>query len=312
MPVSRSRLVAVICVAAVAISFAAIFIRFAQAEAVPALPIAAWRLTLASLVMLPYAWVGHRAEIGRFTRREMGLLAAAGTFLALHFALWIVSLEYTSVASSVVLVTTGPVFVGLGSWLLLGERPSPRLAAGIALAFAGTIIVGWVDLSRGGGHLLGDALALAGATMMASYLMVGRKVRAGHSLIAYTAPVYAIGALVLLLTTVLSGQALLGYSPAAYGWMLAMALVPQLIGHTALNWALRHLSATYVAVSTMAEPLGSGILAYVLLGEAVTLPTLLGGAVILTGIYVASRAELRGAGATEAQKALEESPGALL
>lgn len=292
---SRTRLIGTIGVAAVAISFAAIFIRFAQAEGVRALPIAAWRLTFASAVLLPYAWASRRAEIRRYTGREWRLLLAAGAFLATHFALWIVSLEHTSVASSVVLVTTGPVWSGIGSWLILRERPSRSLAAGIVLALVGTVVVGWVDLSRGGGHLLGDALALAGAVMMASYLMVGRKVRGHHSLVAYTAPVYGIAAAALLLTTVLSGQALLGYPPAAYGWMLAMALVPQLIGHSALNWALRHLSATYVAVSTMAEPVGSGALAYLLLGEAVPLATVVGGAVILGGIYVASRAELGGA-----------------
>jgi len=292
---SRTRLLLAVAAAAVAISFAAIFIRYAQAEGVSALPIAAWRLTFASLVLVPYAWATSRSEMRRYDSRERRQLLAAGTFLALHFALWTVSLEHTSVASSVVLVTTGPVFVGIGSWLLLGERPSRSLAGGITLALAGTVVVGWVDLSRGGGHLLGDVLALSGAVMMAGYLMVGRRVRAAHSLVAYTAPVYAMAALLLVVVTLLSGRRLLGYHAEAYGWMAAMALVPQLVGHTGLNWALRHLSATYVAVTTMAEPIGSGILAYLLLGEAVPLPTIIGGAIILSGIYVASRAELRGA-----------------
>ena len=148
------------------------------------------------------------------------------------------------------LVTTGPVFVGVGSWLFLGERPSRSLALGIAFALAGSVLVGWADLSRGGGRLVGDLLALGGAVMMArATLWSGGACGPAHSLAAYVAPVYALAAVSLLALAVLaSGQPLLGYSSRAYGWLLAMALVPQLVGHSALNWALRHLSATYVAV----------------------------------------------------------------
>ncbi len=293
---SPARLVVSLGAAVIAISFAAIFIRFAQAERVPALSIAAWRLVFASTLLLPYAWATRREEIVRTGRREWTLLAGAGVFLGLHFATWIASLQYTSVASSVVLVTTGPVFVALGSWVFLGERPGRQTAAGIILASIGSAVIGWGDLGRGELHLQGDLLAILGAVMMAGYLMIGRKVRAGRSLVGYTGPVYGASMLTLLVMTLVAGQPLLGFSPAAYGWMLAMALVPQLIGHTMLNWALRHLSATYVAITTMAEPVGSGILAYFIFRESVTVPTLAGGALILAGIYIASRTELAAAG----------------
>lgn len=303
MLVSRMRLLAGLSLGVVSTSFAAIFIRFAQAEGVPALSIAAWRLSLASLLLLPYALARHRGELRRLSGREWRLLAASGAFLGLHFCTWIASLDYTSVASSVVLVTMGPLFVGLGSWLFLGERPGPRLAAGIALAAAGSVAIAWGDLGRGEARLLGNVLALSGAVMMAGYLMIGRKVRPRLSLVAYTAPVYSVAALTVLVLSQLLGYGaslgvggafagvagpMLGFSAAAYGWMLAMALVPQLVGHSTLNWALRHLSATYVAVVTLAEPVGSGLLAYLLLGEAVGASTIVGGAVILTGIYIAS------------------------
>lgn len=293
-PVSRPRLVVSLAVAVVAISFAAIFIRLAQAEGMPSLTIAVWRLTLAAAVMLPYAWHTRRDEIRGLTKRELGLLAGAGVFLGLHFVTWITSLSHTTVASSVVLVTTGPVFVALGSWLLLGERPGLRTALGIGMALLGSVAISWADLGRGGSQWLGNLLALTGAVMVAGYLMIGRRARASRSLVAYSGLVYAMAAVTLLLLSALTGQALLGFSPKAYLWVLGMALVSQLVGHSVLNWALRHISATYVAMVTMAEPIGSGILALLLFREAVPLSTLLGGALILAGIYVAARRELRG------------------
>lgn len=290
---SRARLVLSLAAAVVAISFAAIFIRLAQAEGMPSLTIAVWRLTLAAAVMLPYAWHTRREEVRGLSRRELGLLAGAGAFLGLHFVTWITSLSHTTVASSVVLVTTGPVFVALGSWLLLGERPGLRTALGIGLALLGSVAISWSDLGRGGSQWLGNLLAIAGAVMMAGYLMIGRRARASRSLVAYSGLVYALAALTLLLLAGLSGQPLLGFSPRAYLWVLLMALVSQLVGHSVLNWALRHISATYVAMVTMAEPIGSGILALLLFREAVPVSTVVGGALILAGIYVASRRELR-------------------
>jgi drug/metabolite transporter (DMT)-like permease len=275
-----------------AVSFASIFIRFAQAEGMPTLSIAAWRLILASAVLLPYAWATRRAEIRSLSRRELGLLALSGILLGLHFATWIASLGYTSVASSVVLVSMGPVFVGLGSWLLLRERPAPLMIAGIALAAAGSVVIGWGDLGQGQDQLLGDLLALAGAVFVAGYLMIGRKVRGHRSLTAYIALVYGVAMLALIVIVVAGHQPMFGFSPAAYGWALALGLVPQLVGHSTLNWALRHLSATFVAIVTLAEPIGSGVLAYLILGEDVTPSTLVGGSVLLAGIYIASRAEL--------------------
>jgi drug/metabolite transporter (DMT)-like permease len=290
--VSRVRLLISLAVGVVAISFASIFIRFAQAEGVPALSIAAWRLILASVVLLPYAWATRREEIRDLSRREWALLLAAGLFLGLHFATWIGSLAYTSIASSVVLVSMGPLFVGLGSWLFLRERPSLLLAAGIVLAATGGIVISWGDLGRGEAHLLGDVLALTGAVMIAGYLMIGRRVRARRSLTTYIALVYGSASVTLILIVIVARQPMFGFSPAAYGWLLALALVPQLVGHSTLNWSLRYLSATYVAIITLSEPIGSGILAFIILGEVITRSTAAGGALVLAGIYIASRAEI--------------------
>lgn len=293
MEISRARFLLSLGIGIVAISCASILIRFALAEGVPALSVAAWRLIVASLVLLPYAWATRRDEIRDLSRREWGLLAAAGVFLGFHFATWIASLGMTSVASSVVLVSMGPVFVGLGSWFFLRERPSLQMALGIVVAAAGSVVISWGDFGQGQDQLLGDLLALTGAIMVAGYLMIGRKVRARRSLATYVALVYGVAMLTLVVIVLVARQPMLGFSPQAYGWMLALGLVPQLIGHSTLNWALQYLSATYVSVVTLAEPIGSGILAYILLGEAVTIPVAVGGAMVLAGIYVASRAEMR-------------------
>jgi drug/metabolite transporter (DMT)-like permease len=290
--VSRGRLLLSLGVGIIAISFASIFIRFAQDEGVPSLSIAAWRLIIASVVLLPYAWARRRDEIRSLAGREWALLLASGLFLGLHFATWIASLALTSVASSVVLVSMGPVFVGLGSWLFLRERPSLALGAGIVLAAAGSVIISSGDLGQGKDQLLGDLLALTGAVMVAGYFMIGRKVRADRSLTTYVALVYGAAMVVLVAIVLVTGQPMSGFGLEAYAWLLALGLVPQLIGHSTLNWALRHLSATFVSILTLAEPIGSGILAFVILGEAVTVSTMAGGVLVLAGIYVASRAEM--------------------
>jgi drug/metabolite transporter (DMT)-like permease len=290
--ISRTRLLLSLCMGIVAVSFASILIRSAQGAGMPSLAIAAWRLILASTILLPYAWVTHRNEIQDLSRREWALLVASGVFLGLHFATWIASLGYTSVASSVVLVSMGPVFVGLGSWFLLRERLSALLIAGIILAAIGSVVISWGDLGQGQDQLMGDVLALAGAVFVAGYLMIGYRVRARRSLTTYIALVYGVAMVTLVIIVLIARQPMVGYSLNSYAWVFALALGPQIVGHSTLNWALRYLSATFVAIVTLAEPIGSGILAYLLLGEAITWSTAIGGAMVLAGIYIASRAEL--------------------
>lgn len=295
MDVSRVRLLLGLGVGIVAVSFASVLIRFAQAAGMGTLPIAAWRLLLSSFILLPYAWLTRREELRRLSRRELGLLGVSGIFLGLHFAAWIGSLAYTSVASSVVLVSLAPVFVALGSWIFLHERPGLVLVLGILLAAAGSIVVSWGDLGQEQDQLLGDLLAVAGAVMVAGYLMIGRKVRGQMSLATYVAVVYGAGMITLLATVLISRRPMLGFQPVAYLWVLGLALGPQVVGHSTLNWALRYLSATFVSLVTLAEPIASGLLAYLILGEAVTWSTFIGGGLVLVGIYIASRAELASA-----------------
>ncbi len=291
-----------IITAILAVSTASIFIRFAQREA-PSLVIAALRLTFASLILAPLALTRHRVELRALTRSDLLLGLLSGVFLAIHFATWISSLEYTSIASSVVLVSTGPLWVALLSPIFLKEPLSRPVLLGMLLALLGGTIIGLGDSCQLDGGLVcpsllqfvqgkaffGNFLALAGAWAVAGYLIIGRKLRAGMSLVPYIFVVYGIAALILLGIMFAAGQHPTGYSPLTYIWMLLLALVPQLIGHSTYNWALRYLPAALVSITTLGEPVGSAILAYFILSEVPTLLTILGGVLILAGIYLASR-----------------------
>jgi len=273
-----------------AVSTASIFIRYAQPGA-PSLTIAAGRLTLAALVLAPVALARHRPALARLTARQLGLALLAGAFLAAHFALWIASLERTTVASSVVLVTTTPLWVGLLAPVVLREPLTRRVASGILLALAGGVLVGLGDAGPIGaapraGALLGDFLALAGAWMMAGNLMVGRRLRADLGLVPYVTLVYGAAAVILLAAMAITGRSFLCLSPMTCLWIALLALVPQLLGHTSFNWALRYLPASLVAVALLGEPVGSSALAWVLLREVPGPVTLLGALVILAGIAV--------------------------
>lgn len=282
-----------------AVSMSSIFIRFAQQEA-SSLVIAAFRLTLATLLILPVALTRYRHEIAWITWRDLFWMALAGVFLALHFAAWITSLEYTTVASSVVLVSLSPVFVAIAAPLFLREAISGRALLGIIIALAGSGVVGLSDTCTwpplrcalaGGGRLpaLGNLLALLGAIMVAGYFLIGRRVRGRFSLPVYIAWVYGSAAGISLLIVAGAGLSLLGYRPETYLWMALIAIFPQLIGHSSFNWALRYLPTAVVTVTTLGEPIGSTILAYAILGETPGWIKLIGGGLILAGIAIVSR-----------------------
>jgi drug/metabolite transporter (DMT)-like permease len=277
-------------------STASIMIRYAQAAGVPSLSVAAGRLALAALILTPLALARVGPELRALGRRDLLLALGAGAFLAVHFASWISSLAYTSVASSAALVSTNPLWVGLASLLIFRERLGPRALAGIGLTIFGAALIGLSDGSGAGAGarpLLGNALALLGALTSSGYLLIGRNLRRRVSVLAYIWLVYSAAAIILLLAVALAGQPLLGFPPYAYLLLLGLALGPQLIGHTAFNYALSALSATFVAVALLGEPIGSALLALALFREAIAPLQLAGIALLLVGIAIASIAESR-------------------
>lgn len=216
----------VLGVGILAVSTASVLIRLSAA---PSLVVGAYRMVLAAVVLTPWAWPRARRELRGFSRREWLYLILSGTALALHFAAWITSLSLTTVSSSVVLATTNPIYVGLVSHFLLHERVSPRTAIAIAVAVAGSVIVGMGDVSLSGRALLGDALALLSAMAISAHFLLGRVLRRRLSTLAYVWPCYGIAGIVLLSLCLISGQPLTGYAPQTYLYLVALALVPQVI-----------------------------------------------------------------------------------
>jgi drug/metabolite transporter (DMT)-like permease len=231
-----------------------------------------------------------RRELVALRRPDLVALALSGTFLALHFGLWTLSLEFTSVASSVVFVTTHPVFVALLEWLWLSQRPTSQAWAGIGLAVLGSVVIAAHDIQLGGEALWGDLLAIGGAIVFVGYLLIGRRLRQRMSLLTYTTPVYAVCWVGLLIWATAAGENVASFPPTDLIWFVLLAVFATLGGHSMFNWALKHVPATLVAVVLVGEPVGAAILAWFFLGEPLTALVVLGGVLILVGIYLTARA----------------------
>ncbi len=292
---SRALPFLILGIGVVVVSFAAILIRFAHAEGAPSLAIAAVRLAVAAAVLAPLAWWRSRGEILRLGRREFSLCLVSGALLAAHFWTWISSLEHTSVASSTALVTTNPLWVALASAIFLQERPGGAALAGIVLTLAGSVLVFAADADRIAGPesapMLGNVLALLGAMAASGYLLIGRALRARVSLTAYIWLAYSIAAILLVAAALATGVSFPSLNGTAWAFMIALALGPQLIGHTTFNWALRRLTATFVAVAILGEPVGSALLAFFFFAEKFSALQFAGFVLLLSGIFLAARDE---------------------
>lgn len=291
---SRLRLALVLSVGLVCVSSGSILVRMAQ-EA-PSLAIAFYRLASATVLLGPlYGWRIRTSQAK--APRQWTLLAASGVALALHFAFWITSLRYTSVAVSVLLVNTTPIPVALISHLWLRERLRWPGWLGVAATLAGSALLVRNDLTALG-DWRGAALALAGGLALAAYILIGRRARAASGLVEYVFPVYAIAAIVLLATAWSGGAALWGFSPRTCLFLFALGAIPQTLGHTSYNWALGYLPATVVATLVLAEPILATLGAYWILDESLSGTVALAGAVVAVGISLVVRnaaAKTRGA-----------------
>jgi drug/metabolite transporter (DMT)-like permease len=290
MPVMpQSRLLPLVLLTGVlAISTAALFIKQCD-DASPAV-IAAARMGIAAFVLTPLTLAVRGRRSIRLPHGSLRPILLAGLCLGAHFFFWITSLKHTSVLSSVVIVTTNPIFVGLASYLFLKERLHGGLIAGIVLAAAGGGVISLSDAGGQTGTLYGNFMSLCGAIMASSYFLIGRKVRGQVDILSYIVPVYSVAAGVLIVLATFSGDNVLGYRPATYVYFVLLALVPQLIGHSCLNWALGHASATIVAICILGEPIGASVLAFLVLREPVSGVQLIGGGLILAGIALSLRA----------------------
>ena len=269
----------------IAVSFAAIFIKLSSA---PALVIASYRMLFAFICLLPVVLWRYRIGLASISRPNRLLMLLSGLFLALHFACWISSFRFTTVASSTVLVSTQPIFVVIFSYLLFREKISKRQLIAVLIAIVGSIVIGLADAGKGIGSasLWGDTLALLGAVFAAGYFLCGKAVRADVAVMPYAAGVYGISALALLLISTLSHTPLYPYSPRDFLLFIGLAVVCTVIGHSVLNWSLGFLPAAAVGVAVLGEPIGASFWAMVLFNEIPSSGQLLGGGLLLIGILL--------------------------
>lgn len=282
-------------VALAAISTSAILIRWSGA---PSLVKAFYRSLFTTLLLAPLG-LRYREEFGLIGRRDAAFAVAAGIALAIHFAAWFESLEWTSIAASVTLVQTQPIFVAIAAWALLEERLTPTMVGGILMALLGSVLMSGSNLLGGGAiganPLWGNALAVLGAVLAAGYVLAGRSLRQRISLVPYVLIVYGVATVVLFVVAASGGHQFTGYPGREWLLFLAMAIGPGIFGHTLINWALKYVESTVVSVSLLVEPLGSALLALVIFLEVPSFWTILGGAIVLGGIFVTARGRRAGA-----------------
>ncbi|WP_229111898.1 DMT family transporter [Halapricum desulfuricans] len=282
---------AALAVAVVAVSTSAILIRWSHA---PSSVAAFYRVLFTTVLLAPFAVVRYRQQFAHLSTRDWLVAVASGLALAAHFAAWFESLAWTSVAASVTLVQTQPVFVAVGAVWLLGERLNRPMALGIAVALVGSVLLSVGDFLSGGAFaganpLYGNTLALLGALAAAGYVLAGRSLRQRLPLVPYVIVVYTVSAAGLLAWTVGQGASLGPYPPREWLLFLGMAVGPGIFGHTVVNWALAHVESSVVSVTLVGEPVGSTLLALVLLGEVPAAMTAVGGGVVLAGIVLTAR-----------------------
>lgn len=273
-----------VIIGVISVSTSAIFVKLATQA--PAAIIANYRLLIAVIIMLPVIIIKHRHEFKVIDRKNWFLSAFAGVFLAAHFILWFESLNYTSVASSVVLVTLQPIFAFLGTYLFFRERFSAGAVISMLIALFGSFIISWGDFQISGMALLGDFLAILGAITITIYFLFGQRVRKQLSLMTYTFIVYSISSVTLIIYNLILQNPFLGY-PIDHWWIfLALAIIPTFFGHTLFNWALRWLSTSTISMGIIFEPVGATILAYFIFDERVSASQWLGGTIILAGLFL--------------------------
>ncbi len=278
----------VLAIGIIGVSTGSIFARLADA---PALVTAAYRVGLASMILIPLAAWKARDELRNLSFHDIRLAIVSGFFLALHFASWISSLDYTAIANSVVLVNTIPLWVGLLTPVIAKDRLTRATVISIIVSVIGGVIIGFGDFATGGQALLGDFLAVIGAICAAIYLLLGRNLRRKLSLLSYVAICYGSAALFLWLAVIALQLPVSGYSTQTVAAFWAMALISQIIGHSSYNWALKWFSSSLVAVALLGEPIGATIMAYIIFNEGLTWTKFIGGLVILSAIYIAATGE---------------------
>ncbi|GFZ78151.1 membrane protein [Compostibacillus humi] len=273
-----------ITIGVVAVSTSAVLVKLA--DQAPAGIIALYRLLFAVLIMIPFIWMKYIDELKHISKKNWILSVLAGLSLAIHFILWFESLNYTSVASSTVLVTMQPIFAFIGTYFLFGERFSPGTIISLIIALLGSIIISWGDFQISGSALFGDMLALLGAVSVTVYFLLGQELRKNLSLMTYTFIVYSVSTLALVAYNVLLQNPFIGFPVSHWYVFLGLAIIPTFLGHSLFNWALKWVSSSTISMAIVFEPVGAAILAYWILSENITWSQVLGGSIVIFGLLL--------------------------
>jgi drug/metabolite transporter (DMT)-like permease len=293
-----ARVYVVLFFGVMAIAVSSIFVKLAQTAGIPSLLVAGSRLLIAAALLTPITLRRYWYPIRNLTKRDLGLALISGLFLAIHFAAWVTSLEYTSVLISVVFVTSSPLWVALLEFFFLRAKLPRLVIIGLVIAIVGGLFIGFGGATSPHPAVsvvprqdfIGGALSLIGAISFAGYLIIGRNLQSSDklSVIPYIWLVYGSAGIILTFPILLTGISLTGYSAAAYLWLIATAIVPQLIGHSSLNYAVGYMPATLVSMITQLEPIGSAILAFFIFSELPLPLQILGSIIIVTGVMLAT------------------------
>ncbi|MGK7379399.1 DMT family transporter [Planococcus sp. 1R117A] len=265
------------------VALSAIFVKMTSADSGVT---AFYRMLFSILIMSPIFFMKYTHEIKKLSKRDWIFTSIAGIFLAFHFILWFESLNYTSVASSTVLVTLQPLFAFAGTYFFFKEKISLKTLLSGMIAVLGSVLIGYGDFKVSGLALYGDILALIACALITAYLLFGQDVRKRLSLITYTFVVYSFSTITLFFYIVFKGESFGPYPASEWMWFLLLAIIPNLLGHTLFNWALKWVSTNVISIAILFEPVGAAVLAYFILGEVLSLSQIIGGSVVLAGIIL--------------------------
>ncbi|MEC1178007.1 DMT family transporter [Metasolibacillus meyeri] len=272
-----------IIIGVISVSLSAILVKLVNADAGV---IAFYRMLFSVLLMLPFFFWKYTGELKLLSKMDWLLSGVAGIFLAFHFILWFESLNYTTVASSTVLVTMQPLFAFVGTYLFFGEKISLKTIIAGAIAISGSFLISWGDFQVSGTALYGDILALIACLLVTAYLLLGQDVRKRISLVTYTMVVYSSSTICLFFYVLFKGESFGPYPAIDWGWFLLLAIIPNLLGHTLFNWSLKFVSTNVLSIAILFEPIGASILAYFIFQEYLIATQIIGGIVVLAGILL--------------------------
>lgn len=266
----------------IAVSFSSIFVKWSSA---PASIQGMYRLLFTVLLMLPFIRP-HLAELKSLTRKKIMLLFGSGFFLALHFLLWMGSLKLTTVSSSTIILALEPVFIVIGAFFIYKERTSRVAMIGMGVAIIGAVLIGWGDIGVSRKNLIGDLLSLLGTLAVSVHMLIGQKAVQQVSSYIYSFVVFLSATIVFAVYNVVCGISFTAYSGNDWTMFALLAVVPTVFGHLLFNWLLQYVSATTISMSILGEPVGSSLLAFLLLGEQMTLFQIIGGMLAISGLIL--------------------------